>query len=444
MHRVYPFSRLAGLLAFEGSVVRANFEAIQYLRAVAAIMVVYYHGRAFLPAENGLAAFGMQGVDIFFVISGFIMAYTAMAGDTSTPGWSTTRDFWWKRIIRIVPLYCVATFYQWKLEIFTGTLDWTFVQDLLFIPHFSTTRPEQIWPKLVPGWTINYEMFFYLVFGLALLSRRWAITITLTAFTLLVGIGHLTTDSPDRSAWRLFYTNSIILEFGFGVLVFVCFQSMRRFSPALLMKACIVLATSSAVVLAGLPRMLSAGVPAMFLVMTLVLWRNVPKNAGLRLLGDASYSIYLFHGTGLGWSHKVLKMVWPNAVAHPMLCITFYVTFAVGVGIVMHFVAERPLLALMRKGGLAHVVARVRRGIWSPRAMQVPTSATVSASTRAPLVTSKIVQAYALHDFPEIAPINREPGLVSSSRPPRARAAATVQVKRNVIFDVPRSSLSAW
>jgi peptidoglycan/LPS O-acetylase OafA/YrhL len=267
---------------------------------------------------------------------------------------------------------------------------------------------------------------------------------TLTVFTLLVGFGHMATDSTSRGSLSLFYTNSIILEFCFGVLVFVCFQFLSRFKPVPLMTACVALAVSTAVVFDGQPRMLSAGVPATFLVMTLVLYRNVPKNAGLRLLGDASYSIYLFHGTGLGWSHKVLNRVWPNAVTHPILSIVFYVTFAVAVGVVMHFVAERPILSMMRKGGLANIMAGLRRKTPTPGATQVATSVAVPGPVVAPPVTATLAQAYSLHDFSELAPSTQAPGLVSSPKPPSKRAAAKVQVRQNVVFEVPRSSLSAW
>ena len=139
--------------------------SIQYLRAVAALMVVFHHiinakPWLFNPLENypSLAT----GVDIFFVISGFIM-YVAARNEAPL-------EFLKKRIIRIVPLYWVATLafviVKTKLHIFSLTPeDWLHIaKSLAFIPHHDPTNPGKIWPYLIQGWTLNYEMFFYLIF----------------------------------------------------------------------------------------------------------------------------------------------------------------------------------------------------------------------------------------------------------------------------------------
>ena len=149
---------------------------LQYLRALAALAVVALHGAnrvadALPAALASVLALGHAGVDLFFVISGFIM-------------WSIARDaaispatFLARRIIRVAPPYWIATLvwvglvsaigYDW----ITVTAEHTFLS-LGFVPHFSPTFWDRVWPVVMPDWTLNYEMFFYLVFAGTLLAGR--------------------------------------------------------------------------------------------------------------------------------------------------------------------------------------------------------------------------------------------------------------------------------
>jgi exopolysaccharide production protein ExoZ len=158
-------------------------------------------------------------VDHFFVISGFIMAVTSL-GSTQGP-W----HFWRRRFIRVVPLYWVLTFLMvsiWFLKpaLFkTLSPSWsTLAQSLLFIPHFSVSFPDEVWPLLVPGWSLNYEMFFYAVFGfcLALPVRLRVVALSLF-FLALVFAGYAF--APVASAAQRVYLSPLLLEFLFGVWI---------------------------------------------------------------------------------------------------------------------------------------------------------------------------------------------------------------------------------
>jgi exopolysaccharide production protein ExoZ len=157
--------------------------AIQYLRAVAAASVVLFHASTALFERKGaLIHFqvGTYGVDMFFVISGFIMAYTARTASVSP------RDFVVRRAIRIVPVYFLLTTLTYVLALAlperfstaSGDIP-TYVTSIFFIPHFNPLL-HYIQPLLGQGWTLNAEIFFYLLFAIGLLlgnrprvSRDW-------------------------------------------------------------------------------------------------------------------------------------------------------------------------------------------------------------------------------------------------------------------------------
>src|SRR6266852_9064910 len=191
---------------------------VQYLRAVAASLVVFHHAMA-PPALQSYYrhSFGEFGVDLFFVISGYIMWTTTARGQRGPA------SFWAARIVRIVPLYwvyttlflLVAVFAQQALFTEAG-LDAAFVlKSYLFVPAVHPSYGG-IAPFYTLGWTLNYEMFFYLVLGLSLLLVRPALRFGLFVglFVLLVLTGWMAT---PRGALLSTYTNPILLEFLAGV-----------------------------------------------------------------------------------------------------------------------------------------------------------------------------------------------------------------------------------
>ncbi len=139
-----------------------RFSSIQTLRALAALSVLFYH------ESSTKFTVGAVGVDIFFVISGFIMG---TIGYRETP-----LDFMMKRIIRIVPLYWLVTAAVCLVSLIPGVFHQfscdlpSLLQSLFFIPYVN--QAGHIEPLMVPGWTLNYEMFFYAVFAVGLAIRR--------------------------------------------------------------------------------------------------------------------------------------------------------------------------------------------------------------------------------------------------------------------------------
>ena len=275
---------------------QSELMSIQYLRAIAAIGVVIYHiGELFARSYN----FGGVGVDLFFVISGFIMWMVSRQREASPA------TFVKKRLLRIVPMY-------WSVTIFLAAcahlrpnlfpLDHPDIShvllSLLFIPH---PRPVDgsLLPLVSQGWTLNYEMFFYFLFALTLAWPRKYQFYALNAFILgCVSSGCILHPS---SPVGLTYTSPLLIEFLAGIYICRAWVNKTVLSTktawtAIAMGVAGILATF--VLYAPLPRFIGSGVPAAFIVLGAVSLESrgvILRLHWMKLLGDASYSIYLTH-----------------------------------------------------------------------------------------------------------------------------------------------------
>ncbi|HEY1363723.1 MAG TPA: acyltransferase [Xanthobacteraceae bacterium] len=332
----------------------ATVVAIQYLRALAASLIVFHHAMA-APLLHPYYphAFGEFGVDLFFVISGCIMWRTTVSSRRSPAG------FFAARVVRIVPLYWlyttlflgVALLVPRALSTLPG-LDPVFVlKSYLFVPavhpHFGG-----VVPLYSLGWTLNYEMFFYLVFGLALLlpQPRHRIAFLAAVLLLLVSLGGWTLPASPILAT---YTDPLLLEFLAGVVLAVLAPRLMRSSATL--GALLIAAGAGGLLLAlssdELPkRILAYGVPAAAIVAgALVLeptLRRAVSRPGL-LLGDASYSIYLAHPFAQRLWLLAVGGLLPENVGPAGLAVQVAAAVAAGLlgGVLSYRFIERPLLA---------------------------------------------------------------------------------------------------
>ncbi|MBN9076585.1 MAG: hypothetical protein BGN87_14115 [Rhizobiales bacterium 65-79] len=269
-----------------------ELNGIQYLRALAALSVLGFH---LSEQFGGSFKLGAAGVDIFFVISGFIM-WTTTASRPTTP-----KRFIWRRIVRIVPLYWIITFITAvaifaRPQFFYGhvlTIP-NFLGSLFFVPAIQN---GELHPIVIQGWTLCYEMMFYVLFALALFwprtTRFWILA------GMLVTVAILHPFLPEGYAFT--FSDPILLEFLAGVFIGQFWMSGARFPPALAV-AMVVLGFAAFAGLEelapGTGRIVRWGVPAILIVAGMAFaernssWKPIPV---LRFLGDASYSIYLWH-----------------------------------------------------------------------------------------------------------------------------------------------------
>jgi peptidoglycan/LPS O-acetylase OafA/YrhL len=197
---------------------RRQLYSIQILRGLAALAVLVAHTIEYpLPEPTDLLLLGIFGVQLFFVISGFIITYINFDG-LFRPG-----DFFIRRLFRIVPLYwlCTITVFVCALvlpSLFKTTVADTgyFIKSLFFIPAAEPNNPNAWFPLLKLGWSLNYEMFFYLVFALFWWCRNSSLrTLILTAiFGACVIAGFFIEPSASVAAY---YLNKNLLAFICGM-----------------------------------------------------------------------------------------------------------------------------------------------------------------------------------------------------------------------------------
>ncbi|MES2036146.1 MAG: acyltransferase [Pseudomonadota bacterium] len=316
--------------------------SIQHLRGLAALSVALFHACQWsqLPFSIGAA-----GVDVFFVISGFVM-WTVTAGRATRPA-----DFVKRRLTRVAPLYWLVT-----LVLVAGALvapqRFPEVQptvrhvllSLLFVQHYNPVGLP--FPVLPPGWTLNYEAVFYLVFAACLWlperRRLAALTVALTALALA------------GFAWPPAYVmllNPMFLEFLAGVwLAWIVQQKLlpdRSFGWLLLGGGiALFVAIELSHIDPDLWRPMVWGVPALMVVAGAVTveadggWSPI---AGLRVLGDASYSLYLTHTLSIG------ALAMTMGAWNAPLFIPAALAIAVATGLATYVWVEKPMLKAFRE-----------------------------------------------------------------------------------------------
>ena len=331
----------------------ASIDGIQFMRGIAALMVVAHHARHYFAEADAWTNVGSRGVDIFFVISGFIMAHSTAAYRADGDRAGEAGRFLLRRVLRVVPLYWLALLWTTKRAIVAGQWGADDAMDMLFVPHFHRVYQGAIYPSLVPGWTINDEMFFYVLFAVSMLfgcARYRVLGGTLAALATLGTIAW-------SSAPAQFYTSSVILEFLYGIGLYLLLRQGRRalgnrWTPrpwtwvvlAAIGLALLAIENSDAV------RGIADGPFAALIVGSVVMLSQGRRIAGLKALGDASYSIYLFHLASFALSGYLLHRIGiaQATPANIVIAVSFQVVIAVLVGLLVHRVVEAPLLRLLQ------------------------------------------------------------------------------------------------
>lgn len=329
------------------------------------MLIVCFH-LGILFHRVGLPTFGLFGIDLFFVLSGFVMIESTRNGRRSP------RSFLARRVIRVVPAYWLATGLVLSYRGISGhsTSISAILKALFFIP---TGSPERGFvPVLQVGWTLNYEMAFYVLFAGALgfagwlttrltvadgkaSSRTWILAVAApVVFGLVTAVVFGRMATPPSNSLAAFFTDPLVLDFALGVLAAVAIgrtdvEMARRWA----WPASAVAASSFLAVLCEpdyqehLLRLALIGVPCALVVAALA----VMERSGLRIrrpwllgLGDASYSIYLIHlfvteraihwakGSDLGFAATIALV--GSAIAASCLA-----------GLIFHRAVERPITA---------------------------------------------------------------------------------------------------
>lgn len=336
--------------------------SIQVLRALAAMAVALVHFNQVGLMLNGhgndrLILYPLaSGVDLFFIISGFVMVHSSVRlfGQPTAPA-----IFMLRRIARIVPLYWISTLIA--LPLFAQPVSWlNFVCALAFVPTYNAVGA--IAPVNGVGWTLNFEMFFYVLFATAIFwPRRVAIIVVSTALAMIVFLGSVFRPSDAR---LLFWSDPIVLEFAAGMGFALLYARKIRLSWPLRLILIAAGATSIACFAPHMApsgdRVLVWGAPAGAIFAGFVFGpgARLPATA-IKIakgLGDCSYAIYLLHPLVGG----AVLVLWHHGLNHHSEDLSLAIAFIamIALAAAAFWTIERPLMIATRSYAVPPVAHR--------------------------------------------------------------------------------------
>lgn len=318
-----------------------TLQSIQLLRGIAALSVVYVH---VLATPN----FGLFGVDIFFVISGFVMTLVTTKKTSPT-------TFFLHRLIRIVPLYWIMTSCLLVVIVIapnllgSTTLNFVnFLKSLFFIPYFKESQLIQ--PFLFVGWTLNYEMLFYLCITLGLiLSVRHYLAIAISSLVLIYLTLGVLADSP---LFNGFFGNLKIFEFVLGMFAFKIYRlgyltSIPYFFGLIISAACLFFMIYAETQRIKIDSFFLYGIPSFFLLLSAISLESLMDSPVIKsiatFVGDTSYAIYLSHAFVIEFIRKVVMKHFDFLQHHMSIVIIVSLLASVLVGYILHRFLDLPL-----------------------------------------------------------------------------------------------------
>ena len=330
-----------------------TFVSLQVLRGLAAWMLVYFHyiqvahnHKTGWFLSQWISRYGEVGVDIFFVLSGFVMAATHARYRGRGVQYAINR------VVRIVPNYWFYTLLlvlsiQFFPDGYITSYTWSTLTDsLLFIPNLNPWG-HGFYPTLYPGWTLVYEMFFYLLLATCLLvNSRYSLTVCALVLALIP-------ITPLKELVFLGRGTEHLWDFLAGIVVFQVYTRIDRPTPRTLAWLVLVAAWVACAVLRGddlLSRLLFSAVLVFGGVLAEPLLRGQGRITGfLRRQGDISYSVYLAHVVVIGWFVHLFGHDLPLAAE---IAVIFAMT------VVNHWLA-RLTYEVIESGGLPQILKRL-------------------------------------------------------------------------------------
>lgn len=333
---------------------------IQAMRYFAALAVLVDHlivamcevgklSDSWLPFAYKL---GDVGVFLFFGISGFVMVLT---NRDKFQNKGAPAKFFSRRLVRIWPMYFLATIVVFGMKYGSDAVYsvGNLFKSLAFIPYVGSDGLYR--PILGKGWTLNYEMFFYVIFAICL-SLRKSFGLSAACVTLIV-LG-VSTDIAGGMLWE-FYANSIVLYFLVGIVLGYAIKDVQlpwKFSYHAV--SAIGIAALLFLLLVYLNVVLDVSWGKQILMLLLVLaclycvcfsetkFQSSVATRLVSLLGDASYCLYLFHGFFFFALKPLLKSFDNAAIIGILPIIIVAVTFGC---VVIHLYVEKPITKLALK-----------------------------------------------------------------------------------------------
>lgn len=349
---------------------REVLPGIQLLRGLAAAMVVFSHGNTMMSHTEffgaspwAIRSLGPFSVGVFFIISGFIIAYVTF--DSHFDSKIGLRDFAWRRFVRIVPFMWLCTIgYNALSYAGTGIVEWQPMLRAMVLFPIGELKPNVLW-------SLVHELIFYTLFAIAALGRKkrmWLLYAWFAAPLVYGGLlaatnGAILPADPTlvelARVVLLGNVNAANLQFaaGFGLALLTLRGSQwtapRQWaSLSLVMIVTIVLSAVPDIVEmpAGLARSVFWTILALvigWLGLIATARQNVMSGFA-RVLGDASFSIYLVHNPALLVMFHLAMHLAPGTSI--VLLYSIFVPLAILAGIAVHYLVEAPLIARLAHG----------------------------------------------------------------------------------------------
>lgn len=351
---------------------RSNgIENLQVVRAIAALSVVVDH--AFATPFNGLISdsnynyihhalncLGAFGVDVFFVLSGFLMVFTQKDSKTS---YRFIKD----RVIRIYPAYIIYSTPVIIYAILSSGYDHginnitQLVQNYALLPGVAGLSYNN---ANYPGWTLVYEMFFYFTFSACLMITRDKARLTVmisTIFIAMLLISRLAFDARNDdyqlTDFNFISGNMIIIDFVFGCFLGLLGREGKvKIGSVTFIFSVIFIFSSATFALSmlnipedkNLVSIFISTMPATIIIYFSIRSREVDCNF-LQLIGNASYSIYLTHVTILILSRKVMdKLNLSDSISIVILVHIAFIITSVVLGLIAYRFVEKPIIDIMK------------------------------------------------------------------------------------------------
>lgn len=317
------------------------------------MLVFLFHAKHYF---NGQIAWGdilfqngNIGVPIFFVLSGFIMVYSTERPVPSANSLYDVKQFLIKRIIRIIPLYYFLTILFLILE-----PNNTFLNDgIIRLVKVFLFLPLGRLPPLYVGWTLNYEMFFYLIFALSLLFfKRYFFLYVF--FILILFIPQFIKVDQYSTPFLFLISNSLMLHFLLGVFLGNIYPKIkfnrRILKPIIFLGIVAFIGYYFSQQRSFILDLIFCGILVFSLLSADKFSLKLPKTRFLNYLGDISYSIYLVHPLFLLFLPASFSLLIKDSFwAHPLMDFSAITVLTIGASMATHWLIEKRLTTYLRK-----------------------------------------------------------------------------------------------
>jgi len=340
---------------------KKKLELVQAFRGLAALLVVLFHTSELTHRKfnqdslSNIFHFGSAGVDFFFVLSGFIIYFIHR---TDLGHRDKLKPFLVKRLIRVYPMYWVVTLTLLPIYFLIPSFGLGDERNVSNIIKSLLLLPQKHLPVLIVGWSLSYEVFFYLVFSFAIfLNKKLAkfIIFSWLSITLAVWLLELR-GFQVKYFWLTFIFNSHNLEFALGCLsaYLVSRNTLPRNRLFLILGILlfILFGICDNYNLINVSNKIVYGIPSMLIILgasSLDISKSVKVPPLFLYLGDASYSIYLVHYPCLSSLIKVATVVNLGHLIGYFSTISLIIIITLGVGLISYYCIEKPLLVFSRK-----------------------------------------------------------------------------------------------